>query len=217
MNLWLIVPIKPFIEGKSRLAYTLPPSERTRLSRQLFRHVITQALGTTVLSGILVVSRDPTVLDGIQTPHLHQAPQLHYVAEEGFDLNQAIHQGRQEAIRRGADAILILPADLPRLQSKDIALLYEQALDTNGIVIVPSEDNGTNALLVRPPHLINFAFGRNSFLHHCLAAQLVNLPCRIVDSPHLRFDVDLPTDLTQLGNDRPYASYVNASSPQAWR
>jgi len=217
MNLWLIVPIKPFTEGKSRLAYSLPVSERARLSRQLFRHVITQALGTTMLSGVLVVSRDPTVLDGFQAPQLQQTPQLHYVAEDGHDLNQAISQGRQDAIRRGADAILVLPADLPRLQSSDIATLYEQALDTKGIVIVPSEDNGTNALLIRPPHAINFAFGHNSFLHHRLAAQLANLPCRIVDSPHLRFDVDLPTDLGKLRNDRPYASYGNASSPQAWR
>ena len=211
MKLWLIVPIKPFGEGKSRLAGVLPTSTRATLSRQLFRHVITQALASPILAGILVVSRDPGVLNGLEAPHLH------FVAEQGHDLNQAIHQGRQEAVARGADALLVLPADLPRLRSRDITELYERSLAATGIVIVPSDDNGTNALLLRPPHAINFAFGHNSFAHHCLAAQMANLPCVIVDSPHLRFDVDLPPDLAQLSSEQPYLSYTSASSPQPWR
>ncbi|MCB0187871.1 MAG: hypothetical protein KDE31_26565, partial [Caldilineaceae bacterium] len=59
MKLWLIVPIKPFGEGKSRLAGVLPTSTRATLNHQLFRHVITQALASPILAGILVVSRDP--------------------------------------------------------------------------------------------------------------------------------------------------------------
>lgn len=211
MNLWLIIPIKPFAEGKSRLACTLPNNARTDLSRQLFRHVITQSMAAPVLAGIAVVSRDPTVLDGLTSPRLH------FVAEHGNELNQAIQQGRQEALRHGADAILVLPADLPRLQSSDIVMLYEHALHHEGIVIVPSDDNGTNALLLRPPQAINFAFGHNSFAHHCLAVQLANLPCTIVDSPHLRFDLDRPHELALLGGDPIFAPYVSASSPQAWR
>ncbi|MCB0186400.1 MAG: 2-phospho-L-lactate guanylyltransferase [Caldilineaceae bacterium] len=202
--------MKPFREGKSRLAEMLPTESRATLSRQLFRHVLTQALASPVLAGILVVSRDRSVLDGFQAPHLH------YVAEQGLGLNPAIHQGRHEAIRRGADAILVLPADLPRLASSDIMDLYTCALPGDGIVIVPSDDNGTNALLVRPPQAIDFLFGHNSFMNHCLAAQMANLPCKIVDSPHLRFDVDLPSHLVaQIALDPTFLPYANASSPQA--
>ena len=97
MKLWLIVPIKPFAEGKSRLAGRLSPSRRSSLSKQLFRHVITQALAAPELTGILVVSRDATVLDDLQAPHLY------LIAETGNDLNRAIQQGREEALQRGAD------------------------------------------------------------------------------------------------------------------
>jgi len=211
MKLWLIVPIKPFAEGKSRLAGRLSPSRRSSLSKQLFRHVITQALAAPELTGILVVSRDATVLDDLQAPHLY------LIAETGNDLNRAIQQGREEALQRGADAILVLPADLPYLQSQDITTLYQRSVANEGALIVPSDDNGTNALLLRPPQAIDFAFGQNSFLHHCRAAQMANLPVTVIDTPHLSFDVDLPPDLAQLSTEQAYQSYVSASSPQAWR
>ncbi|MCB0063005.1 MAG: NTP transferase domain-containing protein, partial [Caldilineaceae bacterium] len=128
MKLWLIVPIKPFAEGKSRLAGRLSPSKRSSLSRQLFHHVITQALAASELTGILVVSRDTTVLNDLQAPHLH------LIAETGNGLNRAIQQGREEALRRDADAILVLPADLPYLQSHDITTLYQRSVDNNGVL-----------------------------------------------------------------------------------
>jgi 2-phospho-L-lactate guanylyltransferase len=212
MKLWLIVPVKPFAESKSRLAPTLPNPARARLSRQLFHHVMGQATAAPVLAGILVVSRDATVLDGLPS-----SKKIALVSENGHDLNQAISQGRQAAVQQGADAILILPADLPRLQRDDITTLYERSEAAEGLIIVPSNDNGTNALLLRPPHAINFAFGRNSFIHHCRAAQLAQIPCTIHNAPHLAFDVDLPADLRQLATDHAYAAYSNASLPQAWR
>ncbi len=211
MKLWLIVPVKPFAESKSRLAPTLPNPARARLSRQLFHHVMGQATAAPVLAGILVVSRDATVLDGLPLAKITLVP------ESGHDLNQAVSQGRQVAVQRGADAILILPADLPRLERDDITTLYERGAAAAGLIIVPSNDNGTNALLLRPPHAINFAFGRNSFVHHCRAAQLAQIPCTIHNAPHLAFDVDLPADLRQLTTEQAYAAYGSASLPQAWR
>lgn len=223
MKLWLIVPVKPFTEGKSRLAPTLPNPERARLSRQLFHHVMAQATATTILAGILVVSRDATVLQGLPTARFDRQidskidPRIDLVLETGHDLNQAVSQGRQVAVERGADAILVLPADLPHLQSIDIATLYAKGQEAEGVIIVPSTDNGTNALLLRPPHAINFAFGRNSFSHHCRAAQAVGVACLVHSAPHLAFDIDLPADLQQLNMDQAYTTYTSASLPQACR
>jgi len=211
MKLWLIVPIKPFTEGKSRLAPTLSNPDRSRLSRQLFHHVMAQAIATPILTGILVVSRDATVIDTLCSP------KIELVVETGHDLNQAINQGRQVAVARGADAILILPADLPHLQSADIALLYAQSQASAGVVIVPSNDNGTNALLLRPPHAIDFAFGVNSFTQHCHAAQRAGIACHIHHAPHLAFDVDLPADVARLHAQGSHAAYANASLPQPCR
>lgn len=212
MKLWLLTPIKPFAEGKSRLAGALTHSARAALSRQLFQHVMAQATAATVLSGILVVGRDPNVLQGIHNT------KIEFIAEEETGLNHALRQGRWEAIQRGANAVLILPADLPHLTTAEITALYEKGQETVGMVIAPSDDNGTNALLLRPPAAINFAFGHNSFAHHCLAAQLAGVPYTIYDSPRLSFDVDLPTDLHRLvPSEQPVPSYTSAALPQPCR
>ena len=121
------------------------------------------------------------------------------------------------AVARGADAILVLPADLPHLQSVDIAMLWAKGQESEGVIIVPSNDNGTNALLLRPPDAINFAFGQNSFSHHCHAAQAAGRSCVIHSAPHLAFDVDLPADLRQLKTERAHMVYTSASLPHAWR
>lgn len=206
MKLWLIVPVKPFTEGKSRLAGALPQATRAHLSQQLFRHVVGQALAASVLAGIMVVSRDSTVLHGFDSP------KLHHLQETGHDLNQALTQGREAALEFGAEAILILPADLPYLTTADITGLYDQGRRSTGVVIVPSTDNGTNALLLRPPTAINFAFGRDSFAHHCQAAQMAGVAVTVHAAPNLTFDVDHPTDLAYLIHSNINTTGVNKAS-----
>ncbi|MEZ4675570.1 MAG: 2-phospho-L-lactate guanylyltransferase [Caldilineaceae bacterium] len=215
MNLWLLIPVKPFHEGKSRLRGTLTDPIRAELSRTLFHHVVSQALAIPDLAGILVVSRDRSVLAGIHSPKLHLVP------ESGRDLNQALEQGRREALRRGAETLLVLPADLPDLTTAEIVAVSRQGQQETlvpGIVIVPSADNGTNALLLRPPTVINFAFGRDSFTHHCDGCTIGwACLCTVYASPALCLDVDQPADLARLPLERLTSCYDSAAFPQASR
>ena len=48
-------------------------------------------------------------------------------------------------------------ADLPYLAAADIAALIE-AGRTSDVVIAEAKDGGTNALLLRPPTVLQFAF-----------------------------------------------------------
>lgn len=192
MKLWLIVPVKPFGVGKSRLAGVLSAAARARLSRRMLHHVLTQAAQANVLTGTLVVSRDATVLDGLPET------EAILVQERGDDLNRALEQGRQQAVAWGADAILVIPADLPLLTAEDIRRLYLAATSGAGVVIAPSTDGGTNALLLRPATAIRFAFGPRSFAAHQALAHQAGLPCHRFQSPTLSFDVDWPTDLVTL-------------------
>lgn len=192
MKLWLIVPVKPFGVGKSRLAGALSDPARARLSRRMLHHVLTQAAQANVLAGILVVSRDAAVLDGLTgTPAI-------FVQERGDGLNHALEQGRRQAVAWGADALLVIPADLPLLTADDIRRLALAATAGEGILIAPSTDGGTNALLLRPATAIPFAFGPHSFAAHQALAQQAGLRWRSIESPTLSFDVDWPTDLATL-------------------
>ncbi|MEM7533445.1 MAG: DUF2064 domain-containing protein [Chloroflexota bacterium] len=211
---WLLVPAKPFAEGKTRLADTLAEHQRVALNRWLLHHVLQIAIQSQCFTQILVVSRGQDVLQlarehnvqilveahhnhAIQTQH-HQA--ANHIADND-SLNIALEQARSHAIEAGATAILVLPADLPRLNQTDLVQLCTAADELNserGMVIAPSHDGGTNALWLQPPQAIPFAYGLNSFAQHCRLAEQANIPYTIVDSPTLAFDLDWPDDLEGL-------------------
>lgn len=221
MNLWLIIPAKPFDQSKSRLASVLDPAERAALSRHLLTHVITTAQRAAICTQIVVTSRDRRVLAhaaalGTQTvreepPFRFELPQeRHPGVQRGMEpvspypepgsrlepmLNRALDRARSVAMQHGADAILILPADLPCVQPQDLLDLHAAARAGAQMVIVPSRDGGTNALLLHPPTNLQFAFGRKSFQRHRRQAEAANVPYRIVHSTRLAFDLDQPQDL----------------------
>jgi len=199
-SLWLIVPIKPFAQSKSRLASTLTVEGRTLLIRTLFRHVLVTARASQLFSGILVVSRDA---DALAIASEEGAIPL---LETGNDLNAALEEARASTWISDATALLVLPADLPNIT---IAELQRLASSENlpahprapMVTLVPSNTGGTNALLQQPPHAIPFAFGEDSFARHSRLARQRALPVHVLESPALAFDVDLPDDLALLATN----------------
>lgn len=192
MKLWLLVPVKPFAEGKSRLASSMNPTERAALSRYLLHKVLETALATRLLAGVVVVSRDPQV----RTAARSRGADI--LAEEGNSLNTALRQARQHALDQGADAILVLPTDLPLITAGDIHTLWELGNRGRGVVVAPSRDGGTNALLLRPPDLMDFAFGPASCRRHREQAEAAGYPFHLFCSSTLALDLDSPEDLTGL-------------------
>ena len=192
LDLWLVVPVKPFDEGKSRLADALPGDVRAAHSRRWLTHVLTTARLWGRFTAILVVSRDPAVRT--LAAELGALP----VVEVGEGLNPALHQAQSRAAAAGAGAVLALPSDLPLLSEEDLAELYDLALEGPGVVVAPAHDAGTNALLLRPPGAIPYAFGENSFAAHVRLAAAAGLPCRIYHSATLALDIDRPEDLLVL-------------------
>ncbi len=118
--------------------------------------------------------------------------------EDGYDLNQALTRACQAVLHAGADAMLILPSDLPLITAGDIDSLHDLGLSGVAMVIAPSHDGGTNALLLHPPNAIDFAFGVDSFRRHLDLAAARTLPYSIFASETLAYDVDWPEDLLLL-------------------
>ena len=187
--LWLIVPVKPFGEGKSRLALAASTELRAELSQRWLIHVLTTAQAWGRFAGIAVVSRDPAVLALADTLGTLA------VAESGDDLNAALRQAGDVVVAIGAEAVLMLPSDLPLLSAEDLQELYELAEEGESVSIAPSYDGGTNALLLRPPDAIPCAFGEKSCARHLALAAAAGLPCHVYHSSTLALDIDRPEDL----------------------
>jgi 2-phospho-L-lactate guanylyltransferase len=192
--IWAIVPVKPLRRGKSRLAGTLSEDERTDLNRELLKHTIEILASLKEITQVLVVSRDTAAL---AIAREHGARTLR---EDGSPkLNTALTRATAVAIARSASGVLVIPADLPLLDPKDLVTLIEKSKPTPSVVIAPDRrGNGTNALFVSPPNLIPFSFGDDSFENHCANAKEAGARLVIVKLPSLALDLDLPEDLALL-------------------
>src|SRR6266542_2505448 len=174
-TIWAIVPVKPFLRSKSRLAGVLTPLERAGLSREFLGHALAVVRQVPAIRQTLVISRDPAALA------LAHAQGVHTVTEAGApDLNSALMRATRAALMQGAGAVLILPTDLPFLGPEDVRALIE--MDEPGPVVSIAPDRrevGTNALFVSPPGLLPYAFGEHSFARHMALAEAAGARLRV--------------------------------------
>jgi 2-phospho-L-lactate guanylyltransferase len=191
MTFWAIVPVKPLQRGKSRLAGVLTQEERLDLNRRLLAHTMDTLTAIPDIEHVLVISRDQAALAlareyGARTVQEHGAPQL----------NIALTRATIVAQTYATRGVLIIPADLPLITPEDIQTLLAHAADPPVVVISPDRRRqGTNALLVCPAGVIEYAFGPGSFQRHCTRARQAGAHLEICELPSLALDMDLPEDL----------------------
>jgi 2-phospho-L-lactate guanylyltransferase len=113
-------------------------------------------------------------------------------------LNNALRLALHDGQNRNATASLILPSDIPLATPHEITRLLRLS-DGYPITITPSKDeHGTNALILRPPGVINPAFGVNSFERHLSIANRKRLRVRVVKLKGVALDLDDPFDLSRI-------------------
>lgn len=191
MSIWVIIPVKPLSRGKSRLSDVLSPDERQQLSERLFRHVLTAVKETPQVAGTLVISRDPRALA------IARDMSAHTVQESGApELNNALMRATQVVGGWRGGAVLILPADLPLVTPEDLTSMIALGEENQTVVIATDQhDDGTNAMLIRPPGLIQYAYGTGSFHRHMELAKTAGATVRVFQSNRLALDIDMPADL----------------------
>lgn len=203
--MFVIIPAKPLAQAKSRLSPVLTLAGRVELSQRLLQRTIYLARQ---IGEVVVISRDRTVRQ------LAKQAGAWSLVESGHDLNQALRQAATWVLMHGGQSVLVLPADLPRLQLSDLEAMGEAAQSPPVALIGPCRRlEGTNALLLRPPDLIPFAFGPGSFAAHQQAIRAIGLEPVIYRSPTVAFDLDLPEDWQRLKDETVTGSSQFTMSP----
>jgi len=197
-DICIIIPVKPFRRAKSRLSPVMSKPIRAVLARAL----LSRTLDTLTMCPlqmphtICVISRDMTALD------IARRRGAISLVESESGLNAALNQAREWALARGAQAVLILPSDLPLVTPADITAMVDLAHEPQSVVIAPdARGDGTNALLLRPLDALNFAFGPQSFYEHCAQAETSHVALHIYRSPTVALDLDTPADLKRTSLD----------------
>jgi 2-phospho-L-lactate/phosphoenolpyruvate guanylyltransferase len=185
-----ILPIKNLDHAKQRLAIGLDPMPRRALVEAMFSDTLVALRRSTALAEVIVVSSDSraqriaegygaTVVEDTETGHSEAA-----ILGIGF------------AMQRGADRVLLLPADCPLIEPGELDRLATWATPERAVVVVPDRHgSGTNALLLQPPDVIAPAFGDGSHARHLANARAAGVAAETVQLASLALDIDTPDDL----------------------
>ena len=191
MRLAVAIPMKPLHLAKARLRPGLDDAARQRLAAAMLTHVLeTVAASTAEICG--VVSADPDVL-ALAAEHGCEA----ITEPEPGGYNAAASRASIWAQRHDCDALLILPADLPLLTPEDIHNLTRLADARPQVVVIAPDarEEGTNALLLRPPDIIPPSFGLNSFHRHQQLVRTMGVDLIVHRSLTIAQDIDWIEDL----------------------
>lgn len=194
MTLWAVVPVKSFDKAKSRLARVLHDEMRQSLSEWLLRRTLKVLTSVSAIETVLVVSADSRARSLAQRAHA-------MAIDEGspLGLNAALRAAERLVCSRGVQRVLVLPVDLPIVERGDIEALLAAAPPPPSVVLAADRwHSGTNALLMAPPGLIEYAFGIESFARHQKLAQAASARVVVCERPGLALDLDGPEDLAQL-------------------
>ncbi|WP_169237474.1 2-phospho-L-lactate guanylyltransferase [Candidatus Roseilinea sp. NK_OTU-006] len=184
------IPVKPLNDGKSRLSGKLDLAHRIELTRSSLRRIVHTLQSTPGVGDIIVISRDARVAAWAE------CWRVGHMREHRRGLNAALREARARYAR--ASAVLVLPSDLAALSLTDVQgmLAAAQHAGERCVVIAPDRHGrGTNALLLKPPDVIDFDFGANSALRHARRALAHGIQPIWFRSDSICLDLDSPDDL----------------------
>jgi 2-phospho-L-lactate guanylyltransferase len=200
-----IIPVKDLNHTKSRLKPVLTLAERQALTLHILSGTIQALKASDKVQCILVLTPDDRVLSFVKGLGVMG------LKDDGRGLNQALRQATRWAIDHDFEAILILPCDIPFLDSEDIKTIRGMGVEGERVVVIaPNEGkNGTNALFVKPPGILRYSFGIDSFTRYQEHAFAQHFKVKVYSSLSIGFDLDDPEQYRFLVGEQHFFEKVN--------
>jgi 2-phospho-L-lactate/phosphoenolpyruvate guanylyltransferase len=189
----ILVPVKNLAHAKQRLSAVLSPEERLALAQAMCEDVLQELAGWRARPGVAVVTDDPFARDLAARFDFEVIADTVNPGETG-----AIDMATAECRRRGAERTLVVPADIPLIETSELQKIVDSAPPDGAVLVPDAAGRGTNAALRAPADLFPLRFGNDSFLPHLAAARATGKPCVVLELPGIARDVDRPEDLKEL-------------------
>jgi len=187
----ILVPVKNLVDAKQRLSSILSPEERFALARAMCEDVL-QALARWQSRPSVAVTSDSFARD------LAARFNFEVVVDDNSGETSAIEMATAVCRERGAESTLVVPADIPLIDSAELQQIADSAPPGGALLVPDAAGRGTNAAWRSPGDLFPLRFGNDSFLPHLAAAKTTGLPCVVLELPGIALDVDRPEDLREL-------------------
>ena len=194
----VILPMKSFGLAKTRLRDGMSDAARSALARAMFERALLAVVQCQRVDDTYVVTNGDDVAASVNA--LDDA-RIRVLRDPRPDMALAdlMDWSLDAVATHAATRALILMADLPRLETRDIDELCS-ALDHSDCVLVSDQrGKSTNALGMRLPFRGVTSFGQpDSFALHQQLVQGLGLRTRYASNARIAHDVDIPEDLTTL-------------------
>jgi len=190
-----LVPVKHLSAGKSRLLPELDRAALEALSLAMLEDILAALDATPSLDRSAVVTPDPTVAK--------RATELGATAllRDDPGLNESIDLATEQLGLAANEPLLVILGDVAGAMGDEIEALFEAlAREPSGraVVLAPSSDGGTSALLRAPADIIPSRFGPDSSKLHRDEAIRAGAPYRELNLPSLSIDLDLADDVERF-------------------
>ena len=208
-----VVPVRGLPAGKRRLAALLNVDDRNALVLAMLDDVTRALVAAESVERVVIASRDVAARDEAARLNVGFLDQT----ELRLGYNRAVSFA-QEALA-AADALLIVPADVPLITPDAVDLVVASAPDGPAVVVAPAHNGGTNGLFLRPPGVIAPQFGPSSARAHeqsAAAAGEAGVPFREAQIDVWAFDLDTPADLRWLQEVLPQLPEEIAPNTRRW-
>ena len=190
----VVVPVKSLDAAKSRL--DLPPDERRAVARSLAQHTLGTIASTLGGHNLTVVTADPSV------ERLATDLDANVVHDPDGDLNRAVQRGLS-SVSLGSP-VLVLVADLPRLNSYSLLALLTEVEQADSPYFVPDvQGTGTTAIYLPAGWRLPTSFGPNSASRFMAAGWT-----RARSAP-----IEARADLDTISDFELYGGHLNRSRP----
>lgn len=189
----ILVPVKNLSDAKQRLSPILTPEERFALAQAMCEDVLQALARWQKRFPVAVVTSDPFARDLAARFQFEVISDDHNAGE-----TNAIEMATAVSRNRGALSTLVVPADIPLIESGELQKIADSAPPGGALLVPDAARRGTNAAWRSPGDLFPLRFGNDSFLPHLAAARATSLPCTVLELPGIARDVDRPEDLREL-------------------
>ena len=190
-NTRVIVPVKNLEDSKTSFSEILTDEERTELTLAMLEDVLNSVRLVKGVRGT-VLTPDEKVKRFVEDLGFE------VIEEPDLGLNRALEIAIGRSIDDGFREVLILPSDVPMVRPDDVQGILERVSGERCVVITPSEEKGTNALLLRPPDVIDLQYGGKSFPEHVREARSRDVEPKVYRSESLKRDIDEPSHLLKV-------------------
>lgn len=193
MKTAVIIPVKYLSDSKKRLADVLNLEQRSSLTEMMLLDVLEAVIGSKSTSQIVIVSPDENVLK------IGRDAGATVLKEQQCNgVNEAVALASEYCIRKAEQSTLVLPADIPLLRPENIDDIVELGKRHN-VVITPSrQEDGTNALLRRPPDILKTFYDNDSYRNHLLEAEKLKIPTAKYLATEVTLDLDSSEDVQRF-------------------